>query len=143
MNVLKDENLNTIAPIDSKSIFTEIDYNCSHSRNISLDLNNITINKNCNGKIFVILQNNNDSLDMINYYLFSFDIKEDDDNKTDYKKHIIISSILLVVLILIITFAICCRKAIKKNQDLGKQVSECSFSDVDGNSDIGGGVILI
>ena len=105
-------------------------------------MNNININKDCNGTIFVILQNYKDSFGKINYYLFSFDIKEDD-NKTDYKKYIIISSISLVVLILIITFAIYFRKAIKKKQDLGKQVKEVSFSDVDNKSDIGGGVTLI
>ena len=127
--ILKDENLNTIAPIDSESIFTKIEPFCRPYRNISFDLNDTQINKNYNGTVFVILQNNNNNLERISYYLFSFEIDEEDGDKNNYKKYIIISSISVAVIIIIIIFALSYRKVIKKNHDLEKKVNQVSFVD--------------
>ena len=92
-------------------------------------MNDTQINKNYNGTVFVILQNNNNNLERISYYLFSFEIDEDDDDKNNYKKYIIISSISVAVIIIIIIFALSYRKVIKKSHDLEKKVNQVSFVD--------------
>ena len=103
--------------------------------NISLELNGETINKDCTGTIFVIFQNYNNNLENISYYLFTFDITEDNNNNKDYIKYIIISLISVVIIIIIIIFIINYRKMKKKNIDLQQKVRELSFTEEDSSKD--------
>ena len=79
-SILVDESINTIALVDSESIFTAIDTINSSFINISFDLNDKKVNKNCSGVVFVILQNLN-NLEKIDYYSFPFDIKEEEEEE--------------------------------------------------------------
>ena len=130
-SILKDENLNTIAPIDSDRLITQTDNIHDNYYNASFELKNenININKNDKGTAFIIIKNNDDkALERISYYSFEIELIDDDDDN-NYKIIIIISSIAVVVIFIIIFIIIKYRKMIKKNKDLERKVSEVSFSD--------------
>ena len=128
--ILKNELINTTAPIKSEISFKVNDTFNGSFRNSSYPLNGKHIDSNYKGTVFVKLENNN--LEQVSYYSLPFDIKEikeKEEEDDDTKKNIIISSIAVVVFIIFIILVIRYRKVLRRNQDLEKKVHDISFAD--------------
>ena len=91
-------------------------------------MNNLEINKEYEGTVFTILQNNINE-DLKSYYLFTFDISEK--GKKSYKTiNIIIGCavafiVIIVIVIIIITYV---KKSKQKNKNLREKVNAISFT---------------
>ena len=149
--LLEDESINTIALTDSENIYLKTEYYKEPFNETSFILSNKINAEEYIGTVFIILKNNSDE-GQISYYLFEFNITDEDKEKEEKEKKdkekkekekkeenkkknkfvgLIISIFFVVTIIVVIIGFIKYRKMKDKNKDLEQKVNKISYSKED------------
>ena len=135
--IIKGESINTITPVDSKSIYSNTITNSNDVLNeMSFDVDELILDKKYIGTVFTIIGEKRKNVK--SYYLYSFNISKDDNDKDKVKiksSLLIILAIVVVSIIIIVIFAINYKKIKNKNKELETQVNTISFAEEKENKD--------
>ena len=124
--VLKNELINTIAPINSEIIESYHNFSYISLNILSYNLNNLLPNENYVVSLFIKIEKN-DKEDQKLYYSYTFDITTKKESKNKISSYLIIVLIILII-ILIVCFIFLYRRFKIKNKNLKEQVQAISFS---------------
>ena len=127
-SILKNELIDTIAPIDSEKTYLDIAYDNETFSQKNITLDNI-YDKEYTGSVFLIVQDINDK-NKKSYYSYTFNISKNEKKKKKLKlAEILISIIFVIIIIIIIIICIKYRNVIKRNKTLEEKVNSISFSE--------------
>ena len=130
-DIIKDEILNTIAPINSEAYLKDIIQSKDPTENIVFKLEELPYQEKYIASIIIKVENE-EQKDENYYYSFTFEIntflKSEEKEKEDRILIIIIVSISIVFIIVLFSLFMCIRKLRKQNRKLEQKVISISFS---------------
>ena len=129
--ILKNELINTIAPIDSEAIYSNITSYNEPIKEITYYLNDIIPNIEYEISMFILMKNKGEELS--SYYSYVFNIfeknkKEDKDKDKNKLAFFLIIGLFIFIVIIIIVFFIIYKNMKKEKKSLEDQVRTISFS---------------